>query len=427
MEKESKHLLEEQELVVGQAPHWTQHVLKAFPAFRHYNYRLFFAGQGTSLIGTWIQTVALGWLVLELTNSAFWVSFVSALNDLPILVFSLPAGILADRFEKKLLIIVTQILAMVVAFSFAGLTALHFESMLLIIILTFIMGVSHAVEMPVRQTFIFDVVGRKDIASAVALNVGMFNSARVVGPAMAGGIIALFSFPIAFFLNGVSFLAVLFALAKIQIKRFTAEKSHPHPLTQLKEGVHFAMRHPVISTLLLVLAFNSSIPWAHSSIMPVIAKQIYHVGSGGFGILLSASGLGALVAAIFVSSFGERLHVGKTIGSMLVVCAVSLLLFANTQNFFIGYLLLFIIGVCLLTQVSMINATIQRASPDYIRGRVMSVYALMFLGIMPLGGILMGTFASLVGVQPALFLFGLLTLLGAFFYLFFLQNRLKEA
>src|SRR3989344_2534874 len=183
MEKED-HLLEEQELIVGQAPHWTDQLLKAFPAFHHHNYRLFFAGQFTSLIGTWIQMVAVSWLVLTLTNSAFWVSVASALNDLPILLFALPAGVLADRIDKKQMIIVTQVLAMIVAFLFAAIIQANLTSLWLVLTLTFLIGACHAVEMPVRQTFVFDVVGRRDITSAVAVNVGMFNSARVIGPAI---------------------------------------------------------------------------------------------------------------------------------------------------------------------------------------------------------------------------------------------------
>ena len=424
MEKED-HLLEEQELIVGQAPHWTDQLLKAFPAFHHHNYRLFFAGQFTSLIGTWIQMVAVSWLVLTLTNSAFWVSVASALNDLPILLFALPAGVLADRIDKKQMIIVTQVLAMIVAFLFAAIIQANLTSLWLVLTLTFLIGACHAVEMPVRQTFVFDVVGRRDITSAVAVNVGMFNSARVIGPAIAGIIIALFSFPIAFFLNGVSFLAVLWALLKMKTKKFVPVKDHPHPFAQLKEGIRFSFEHPVIRTLLLVLGFNSLIPWAYNSIMPVVARQVYHVESLGYGILLSAAGFGALSAAIFVSGFSERLNVAKTIPAALFVCGLAIFILSYNENFFIGLFLLFIIGFCLLTQVSLINATIQKASPDYIRGRIMSVYSLMFLGVLPVGGILMGSLANIVGVAVAFRVFGLLTLIGGAYYVFTLQNRLK--
>lgn len=160
--------------------------------------------------------------------------------------------------------------------------------------------------------------------------------------------------------------------------------------------------------------------------MPAIAKQIYHVESGGYGILLSASGLGALTAAIFVSSFSEKLSVRKTIGIVLSICALAILAFSYVASFWLGFLLLYLIGFCLLTQISLINATIQRTSPDYIRGRVMSVYSLMFLGVLPLGGLTIGTLASLIGIPEAIRLFALITLCGAALYLFFLQHRLKE-
>jgi predicted MFS family arabinose efflux permease len=279
--------------------------------------------------------------------------------------------------------------------------------------------------MPVRQTFVFDVVGKADIASAVALNVGMFNSARVIGPALAGGIISLFGFPIGFFLNGVSFIAVIFALFKMRTKKFMP-KRHPHPLKQLLEGIHFSMKHPIISTLLIILGFLSFVPWAYNSIMPAVARQIYHTGSGGYGILVSAAGLGALCAAVFVSRFSEKLNLRKTIRMMITLSSLSLLAFSYAANFLIGFALLFILGFSLLTQVSLINATIQRNSPDYIRGRVMGVYALMFLGILPLGGLTMGTTASFFGIPTALRLSGTVTLAGTAVYLFFLKHRLTN-
>ena len=424
---QSKRLLEEQELMVGQAPGWTGKFFAAFPAFKHHNYRLFFAGQFTSLIGTWMQLVALGWLVLELTNSAFWVSFANGLLDLPILLFSLPAGILADRLERKRIIIAAQIISMFIAFIFAALTQFHFASLFLILLLSFLLGIMHAVEMPTRQSFIFDVVGKKDITSAIALNVGMFNSARVIGPAIAGATIALFNLPIAFFLNGISFLAVIFALLKMKTKKITIEVNHAHPFTQLREGIHFAATHRLIGTLLLVLGFNSLVPWAYSSLMPVVARDVFHTNSVGFGLLLSAGGAGALFAAIFVSINASKVHVAKAITAGLFTAAIALFIFSYTTNFFLGFLLLFVLGFCLLMQVSLINSTIQRATPDHIRGRVMSLYSLMFLGLMPIGSIAIGILASMAGPQIALRIFSTITFSGALFYFFILRKRLMQS
>ena len=427
MINESKRLLEEQELVLGEAPGWTARVLRAFPAFHHPNYRLFFVGQLTSLIGTWMHIVALGWLVLILTNSAFWVAFVQALDLFPILLFSLPAGILADRKEKRLILIAMQTVMMLVAFLFAMLTQANSINLLLIMILTIVSGIAHAVEMPARQSFMFEVVGKKDLASAIALNVGMFNSARVIGPAIAGLLIAFFSIPIAFFLNGLSFLAVLFVLLKMKVTTTLVSTPHAHPLEQLKEGIRFASTHPVISTLLIVVAFNSLIPFSYSSIMPVLAKETFHVGSEGLGLLFSAAGLGALFGAIFVSNRVGSPNVSRIIGIGNLLASTTLIFFSIVASFTIALILLSIIGFSLVLQISLANATIQKASPDHIRGRVMSVYALMFLGLMPFGNILMGSLASLLGPQEAVRILAIISLFGTAFYWLLLKPRLKLA
>lgn len=425
MEKESKRILAEEELIVGESPEWTKIFFKAFPAFRYKNYQLFFAGQLTSLVGTWMQIVALGWLVLELTNSAFWVAFVQGLDLLPIFLISLPAGMLADRIEKKRIVLITQIIAMLIAFLFAALTGFHMINLTIIIVLTLLSGVFHGLEMPARQSFIFEVVGKKDLSSAIALNTATFNSARVIGPSIAGILIAIFNVPIAFFLNGVSFLAVIIALFKIKVKKITIVQSTDNPISLLKEGIAFSFANPVIRTLLFIVTFNAIVPWSINSLMPVIAKQIFHVQSEGFGLLLSATGLGALAGAIFVSSSSQRFTVFHILSAMSFVVGIALLLFALVQSFFIGLVLLFFLGFGLVTQTSLANSTIQKATPDDMRGRVMGVYGIMFLGMIPLGSMAMGTLAGLFGLVATLWLIGILSLMGAFIYTFILRKQLR--
>ncbi len=424
MEKEPKYILEEEELIVGESPGWTRTFFKAFPAFKHKNYQLFFTGQLTSLVGTWMQIVALGWLVLELTNSAFWVAFIQGLDLLPVFLISLPAGMLADRIEKKRIILITQIIAMLIAFLFAALTQFQMINLVLIFALTLLSGIIHGLEMPARQSFIFEVVGKKDLSSAIALNTATFNSARVIGPSIAGILIAIFNVPIAFFLNGVSFLAVIIALFKIKVKKITINASGDNPISLLKEGVIFSFANPVIRTLLFIVTFNAIVPWSTNSLMPVIAKQIFHVQSEGFGLLLSATGLGALAGAIFVSSMSHRFTVHNILVIMSFLAGLSLFLFALIQNFFIGLVLLFFIGFSLVTQTSLANSTIQKATPDDMRGRVMGVYGIMFLGMIPLGSMAMGTLAGLFGLATTLRIIGILTLAGAFLYTFFFKKRL---
>lgn len=427
MEKDPRHLLEEQELVVGQAPFWTRQVLKAFPAFRHENYRLFFMGQLISLVGTWMHIVALGWLVLEMTKSAFWVSFVLGLDALPVLFFSLPAGILADRLKRRRLLIWTQIAAMTIVFLLGLLVSVTLINLPLVILLTFLLGVSLAFEMPTRQTLIFDVVGRKDIASAVALNVGMFNSARVVGPAISGLIVAAFNIQTAFFLNAVSFLAIIIALRKMRLPKFVPEKNPSHLMADLREGLTFAKNNRVIRLLLLIVGFNSLIPWGYGSLLPTITKQVFQMDSFGYGILLSAAGIGALIAAIVASAFAHKLSVENVIGWGSFSTACALLAFSFTTSFFLALPILLILGISLFMQVALANATIQKASPDYIRGRIISVYAFVFLGAMPIGNFLTGLLTQFFPLLLTLRIMGIVTLLGVLFYLLLIKPQLTSS
>ncbi len=405
---------------------WTRRILAAFPALKYPNYRLFFAGQTTSLVGSWMQTVALSWFVFELTHSVFWVSFVFALDTLPIFLFTLPAGILADRFDKRKIFLVTQTLSMIFALVLSALAHFQLANLVFIIIIASLLGIFHAVEMPSRQTFIFEVVGRKDASSAIALNSGIYNAARIIGPALAGILIALFNIQLAFFLNGISFFAVIVALLKMQITKKVIKAHHAHPLAQIKEGLHFAFNHKAIIILLVVSGFNSLVPWSYHSIMPAVAKNMFGTGSEGYGFLLSAAGFGALIGAMFVSGFSERINVAKLIGMANIIVAVALVLFSTISSFVLANVLLIIIGLGLITQASLINVSIQRFSPDYIRGRVISVYSLMFLGMMPFGSFIIGALGSILGVVDALRIFGLISLAGALVYFFFLQPKLSS-
>ncbi|MBI2036211.1 MFS transporter [Candidatus Microgenomates bacterium] len=418
-------MTQEQELLAQNSPHWTRLILAAFPALKHRNYRLFFVGQTTSLIGTWMQAVALSWFVFELTHSVFWVSFVFALDTLPIFFFTLPAGILADRFDKRKIFLITQTLSMIFALLLSALAHFELANLAFIIIIALLLGIFHAVEMPSRQTFIFEVVGRKDASSAIALNSGIYNAARVIGPALSGVLITLFNIQLAFFLNGISFFAVIIALLKMRIAKKTIRIHHAHPLAQIKEGVHFAFTHKAIGIFLIVIGFNSLIPWSYHSIMPAVAKNMFGAESAGYGFLLSAAGLGALIGAMLVSGFSERINVAKLIGMTNIMVAVALLFFSLISSFVLANILMFFIGLGLITQAALINASIQRFSPDYIRGRVISVYSLMFLGMMPFGSFIIGALGSILGVADALRIFGMLSIFGAFVYFFFLQPKLN--
>lgn len=372
----------------------------AFPAFRHKNYRLYFAGQFVSLIGTWLQIVALGWLVLQLTNSAFLVGVASALAALPVLIFSLVGGVIVDRFSTKNILIFTQGISMFLAFVLGFLTVFHKITVSEIFVIAFISGVVSALDGPARQSFVIELVDKKDLASAIALNSGTFNGARVIGPAFAGFLIGLIGTGGAFIINGVSFLAVIFALLFIRIQP-VVQRVHLHPLKAIREGISYSFSHPIIKNLLIFAAVSSIFGWSYSTIMPVIAKNIFHKNAVGLGYLYSASGVGALIAAFIISIFSKKVNPMTFIFGGSILFSLSIILFSLTSNFLLALILLFFSGVGLMAQFTTMNTSIQHAVPDAIRGRVMSIYMLMFLGMFPIGSFQVGFLAEHFGSQLA--------------------------
>lgn len=417
MYKDPKNLNEAEELALGEGVGWPQRIVHIFPAFRHHNYRLFFLGQLVSLIGTWLQNVALGWVVLELTHSSFWVSFISAMNFLPVLLFSLPAGVLIDRVQKRKLVFAMEASAMVLAFIFAAITHFNLLHIGIIVGLTFLMGVVNAIDMPARQSFMVDVVGKEDLPSAIAMNAGMYNAARIIGPAVAGILIATLGSQGAFFLNGISFIAVLWSLFSMIIPKGEFIKKDTHPIEQLKEGLSFSFSHPLIRNILVLVAFNAIFPWSYASIMPTITEKVYHADSTGYGILLSAAGFGAFLGALFISSYAKKVDALKTIGIANITVALALVTFSYTTNFSIALFVLAVLSFGLIVQGSLSNSTIQKTVPDSIRGRVMSVYSVSFAGMVPIGSILIGTLATYTSELIALRVFGIISILGAVVYI----------
>lgn len=387
---------ESQEISLGETPFWTEQLLKAFPAFKHKNYQLYFIGQLISLIGTWLQMIAQQWLVLELTNSAFWVGAVSAVGSLPILIFSLFGGVIVDRFPKKKILIFTQVSEMLLAFILGLLAILQIVNLSEIVILAFLLGLVSALDMPARQAFAIEMVGREDLPSAIALNSGIFNGARVVGPALAGLTIGIVGTGGAFLLNGLSFIAVIIALFFITTN-ISIPKIHPHPLQAIKDGLTFSFSHPIIGTLLIFTAINSVFGWSYTTIMPVIAKNVFHQDATGFGYLIAISGIGALLGAILVSTFSRKIKASIFILGGNALFAVSVLLFSLTSHIFSASPFLFLAGLGLISNFSMVSTAIQQLVGDHIRGRVMSIYTLMFLGLSPLGSLQIGFVSEHLG------------------------------
>lgn len=372
-----------------------------FPALKSKNFRLYFASQLISLIGTWLQIIAQSWLVLELTHSAFMVGLVSALSFLPLLLFSLFGGVIVDRFPKKELLIFTQASSMVLALILGTLAVLGLINVWIVAVLAFLLGVVNALDMPARQAFTVELVGKEHIPSAIALNMGVFNAARVVGPAIAGFLIARFGNGGAFILNGLSFIAPIIALMLMKIQS-VIPTVHPHPLQAIKEGLSYTFNHPVIKDIIIFAAVFSIFGFSYITILPVMAQNIFHKDASGLGIMYTFSGLGSLLGIVLISLLVKKFKETHLIFGGTVVFALAVIAFSFTNDFNLGLATLFIQGVSLSFPFALINSAIQHHVDDRVRGRVMSIYTLAFLGMQPFGSFQIGFLAEHLGSQMAI-------------------------
>lgn len=415
LEPEEKHIIDESpEISVGESPGWARALSSAFPALKIRNYQLYFTGQFISLVGTWMQAVAQGWLVLQMTGSAFMVGLVAAVSTLPMLLFTLFGGVIVDRFSKRRVLLFTQTASMALAIILGALTVSGVINIPEIMVLSFLLGAVNAIDAPARQAFVIEMVDKEALGSAIALNSAIFNGARVVGPSIAGLLITAAGTGGAFLANGVSYIAVIAALFFIKANS-ALHPAHGPASSAIREGIAYSFRHPVIRTLLVFTAVTSVFGWSFSAIMPVVARDIFGLGATGLGHLYAATGLGALTATVIVSAASGRVSPVWFILGGNALFSASLLLFTFTLSLPLALVLLFLAGLGLLLQFSMINTTIQRMVEDSIRGRVMSLYVLMFLGLSPFGSLEAGFLAERLGPQTAIrigsiivFLFGAL-------------------
>ncbi len=353
------------------------------------------------MIGTWLQMVAQGWLVLQLTHSVFLIGLVAAIGSLPTLLFSLIGGVIVDRFSKRKILFFTQSASMILAFILGFLTVFGLINVWEIAFLAFLLGTVNAVDAPARQSFVIEMVGRNHLASAIALNSGTFNGARIIGPSIAGFLIAIFGSGGAFIINGISYIAVIAALIFIKVKEVVRE-THPHPLRALKNGLSYTFNHPVIRTLLILTGVTSVFGWSYNTIMPYIAQNVFHVGADGLGYLYAASGFGALLAVVVVSALSHKVKPLFFILGGNILFVLSIIAFTFTSNFWVALPWLFLSGLGLLLQFSTMNTTIQHLVEDNFRGRVMSLYTLMFLGFFPVGNFQIGFLSEHFGTSFAI-------------------------
>jgi MFS family permease len=397
LRKEEQYLVSQSpEVSVGENTVWVKR-FRSFPALQSRNYRIYFFGQFISLIGTWLQIVAQGWLVLQLTSSAFLIGLVAALGTAPSLLFSLFGGVVVDRFSKKKILYFTQASNMVLALVLGMLTNRGLATVPVIGSVAFLMGTVNAVDAPARQAMVPELVSKEQLASAIALNSGIFNAARVIGPGLAGMLIAWVGTGGAFIANGISYIAVLVALWFVRIHELPADRLL-HPLVAIKQGLTYSFTHPVIRVLLVFVGVVSIFGWSYTTIMPIIAQNTFGLDAKGLGYLYSATGLGALLATYLVGAYAGKVSPLLFIVGGNSLFALCLILFAFTAYFPLALVLLFLIGLGLLSQASMMNTMVQGMVRQEFRGRVMSIYILMFLGLAPIGNFEIGFLTEHLGV-----------------------------
>ncbi len=401
--KEEKYIIAESpELSSEEVEGWTSRFFIIFPAFSNRNFRLYFFGQLVSLIGTWLQIVAEGWLVFQMTHSAFMVGLVAALATIPTLAFSLFGGVIVDRLPKRNILLFTQAASMCLALIYGFLVIFNFINITEIFVLAFLLGVVNALDAPARQAFVGEMVGREYLASAIALTAGTWNGARVIGPGIAGVLIAVVGVGGAFVLNGISYIAVIIAMILMRLVSVKISDAQIHPIRAIKDGLSYSFSHPSIRALLIFSGVVSIFGWSFSTVMPVIAQNTFHVGAVGLGQLYSATGLGAFLATIMVSAAGRKYNPLVFILGGNTLFAVSLFLFTLTANFFVALVFLFFAGFGLLTTFPIINSTIQHLVEDKYRGRVLSIYTVTFVGFFPIGSFEVGLVSEHLGTSFAI-------------------------
>ncbi len=390
--------------------------MASLTAFNHWNYRLFFGGQLISLIGTWMTTVAQAWLVLQLTGNPFDLGLIAVFQFGPVLILGLFGGLIADSLPKRRTMYVTQTVAMIVSFLLFALAASGTVQVWQVFALAVVMGIRNSVDMPTRQAFAVEMVGKEDIGNAVALNSAMFNGARVLGPAIAGLTIGAFGVSVAFLIDGFSFLAVLLGLFLMRADELRPAPRIDRPTTvrevghNLADGLRYVRRTGIVLLSVTIIGVVATFGINFNVLIPPLAQDVLHVGASGYGFLMAASGMGSLVAALAIA-FGGTRAVRMMWGAL--VLGLSQVVMGFVGSYEADLILMFAAGAGSITMMATANTTIQLVVPDMLRGRVMSVYLTVFAGTSPIGGLLFGALAANAGARTAIAIGGAISAVAA--------------
>lgn len=382
-------------------------------ALRSRNFQLFFSGQLISLVGTWMDTIAESWLVYRLTGSSLLLGTVAFASQIPVFLMAPLGGMAADRWDRRTIVITTQTTSMILAFALAFLTLSGRIKVWEVIVLAALMGAVNAFDIPARQSFLVDMVGREDLINAIALNSSMFNGARVIGPSIAGILVAKYGEGWCFFANAISYIAVIAGLLMMRVQRMTVERHSASPFEHIAEGFRFVSNTAPIRVILMLLGLVSLVAMPYSVLMPIFAERILHGDARTLGVLMGATGIGALTGALVLATRTGVRGLGKWVWMACAGFGTSLILFAFSRWYVLSVLLLIPVGFTMMVQMASSNTLIQSMVPDRLRGRTMAVYSMMFMGMAPLGALFSGALADRITAPWTVALGGLGAIAGA--------------
>ena len=398
-----------------------------FRALRYRNYRLFFWGQLVSLIGTWMQQTAMSWFVYQITNSKLLLGVVAAMGSAPMMLSSIWGGSLADRYSKRSILVATQTAQMICAFFLAAGVWAGFATPLFIIIVAAFNGLAMGFDMPARQAFTVEMTSREDLLNAISLNSSIVNGARVVGPSLAGLLIGVVGVAMCFFLNGLTFVAVIAGLLMMRLPPFQRPAHAVSTSEHAWNGIVYSMKHQRVRTILMLFLAVGVFGWSYTVLMPAFARDVLGRGANGYGILMSASGTGAFIGALVVATYGHLFTPRRLALGGVWLFSAALLAISLTRNFYVALAFLFVAGFGMLLFFSTSNTVLQTIVSDEMRGRVMGVWSLVFGAMIPLGSLEAGAVAHWLSTSFALAFGAIICAVSALVTLFVIRRREARA